>query len=293
MRVSVVILPVFRWEQARSVWARADELGFHGAYTYDHLSWRDFRDGPWFGAVPTLAAAATVTSRIRLGTLVTSANFRHPVTLAKDLMTLDDMSGGRMTVGIGAGTTGFDASVLGLPALSAPGRASRFEEFVRLLDVLLREPMTTWSGEYFAAHEAAMHPGSVQRPRVPFAIAAKGPRGTGLVARYADAWVTTGRGEVSPEESAAAVRDGLARARAACEQVGRDPADLRAVFLSGFTSDRPLSSYDTFLDVAHRYAAAGVTELVLHWPLPDTVFAADVSVLERVAEAGIPAVSRW
>jgi hypothetical protein len=119
-----------------------------------------------------------------------------------------------------------------------------------------------------------MHPGSVQRPRIPFAIAAKGPRGMGLVARYADAWVTTGGG-VSPEESAAAVRDGLARARAACEQVGRDPADLQAVFLSGFTSDRPLSSYGAFLDVAHRYAAAGVTELA------------------RVAEEGIPAVSSW
>ncbi|RYE74216.1 MAG: LLM class flavin-dependent oxidoreductase, partial [Myxococcales bacterium] len=98
--LSTVILPHQRWaEGARETWRRAEALGFHAAYTYDHLSWRTFRDGPWFGAVPTLAAAAGVTERIRLGTMVTSANFRHPVTMAKDLISLDDLSAGRVTLG--------------------------------------------------------------------------------------------------------------------------------------------------------------------------------------------------
>jgi hypothetical protein len=62
LRSSTVILPIYRWhEQGRELWQRAEELGFHAAYTYDHLSWRTFRDGPWFGAVPTLTAAAAVT----------------------------------------------------------------------------------------------------------------------------------------------------------------------------------------------------------------------------------------
>ena len=78
---------------------------------------RSFRDRPWFGAVPTLAAAAAATTHLRLGPLVTSPNFRHPVTLAKDLMSLDDISAGRLIVGIGAGGIGFDAEVLG----EAPG----------------------------------------------------------------------------------------------------------------------------------------------------------------------------
>lgn len=102
MRLSTVILPVYRWSEGREVWRRAEELGFDSAYTYDHLSWRAFRDRPWFGAVPTLTAAAAVTERLRLGTLVTSPNFRHPVTLAKDLISLDDISDGRITLGIGA-----------------------------------------------------------------------------------------------------------------------------------------------------------------------------------------------
>lgn len=101
-RLSTVILPIDRWhEGGRAKWRAAEELGFHAAYTYDHLSWRTFRDGPWFGALPTLTAAATATERLRLGTLVTSPNFRHPVTLAKELISLDDVSGGRITLGIG------------------------------------------------------------------------------------------------------------------------------------------------------------------------------------------------
>jgi alkanesulfonate monooxygenase SsuD/methylene tetrahydromethanopterin reductase-like flavin-dependent oxidoreductase (luciferase family) len=82
MRLSTEILPSYRWhEQGREVWRRAEELRFHAAYTYDHLSWRvPFRDGPWFGAVPTLTAAAGVTSRIRLGTMVTSVKPRSRIT---------------------------------------------------------------------------------------------------------------------------------------------------------------------------------------------------------------------
>jgi alkanesulfonate monooxygenase SsuD/methylene tetrahydromethanopterin reductase-like flavin-dependent oxidoreductase (luciferase family) len=80
LRLSTVVLPYRRWHQgARATWQLAEELGFHTAYTYDHLSWRTFRDGPWFGAVPTLTAAAAVTERLRLGTLVTSVKALSPI----------------------------------------------------------------------------------------------------------------------------------------------------------------------------------------------------------------------
>ena len=76
-----------------------EDRGFAHGWTYDHLAWRDLAEQDWFGTIPTLTAAATVTTRLRLGTWVTSPNFRHPVTLAKDLMTLDDISGGRVIAG--------------------------------------------------------------------------------------------------------------------------------------------------------------------------------------------------
>jgi len=81
MRLSTVILPIHRWSEGQKNWQKAEDLGFHAAYTYDHLSWRSFRDGPWFGAVPTLTAAATATRGIRLGTLVTSVKPRSRITM--------------------------------------------------------------------------------------------------------------------------------------------------------------------------------------------------------------------
>ncbi|AXE27859.1 hypothetical protein C0216_30210 [Streptomyces globosus] len=74
------LLPIDRWhEGGRAKWRRAEKLGFHAAYSYDHLSWRSFRDGPWFGAIPTLTAAAAATQNMRLGTLVTSVKPRSPI----------------------------------------------------------------------------------------------------------------------------------------------------------------------------------------------------------------------
>ncbi|MEU4892255.1 LLM class flavin-dependent oxidoreductase [Streptomyces sp. NPDC044780] len=296
MRLSTVILPVRRWtEGGREVWQRAEELGFHAAYTYDHLSWRSFRDGPWFGAIPTLTAAAAATSRMRLGTLVTSPNFRHPVTLAKELITLDDVSGGRIGLGIGAGGSGFDATALlrgGEEPWSPRERADRFAEFVELLDRLLTHDVVTYEGTHYNAHEVRNIPGCVQPSRIPFAVAATGPRGMRLAARYGQAWVTTGDPKISetgtPADSLAAIGGQLARLGEACEQAGRDPDDLDAVLLTGFTPDpgRPLSSVDAFVDFAGRHAELGIDEIVLHWPIPDSVFAADLDVFEKIATEG-------
>ena len=172
----------------RERWCAAEALGFDHVWTYDHLTWRMLRDGPWFGAIPTLTAAALATSRIRLGTLVASPNFRHPVPFAKELMTLDDIAAGRLTLGIGAGGLGWDATALGQQTWSAHERADRFEEFVTLLDQLLSQPATSHAGRYYSADEARALPGCVQQPRIPFAIAAAGPRGMRLAARFASTW---------------------------------------------------------------------------------------------------------
>jgi alkanesulfonate monooxygenase SsuD/methylene tetrahydromethanopterin reductase-like flavin-dependent oxidoreductase (luciferase family) len=278
---------VYPWREGRHIWREAEDLGFHAAYTYDHLSWRTFRDGPWFGALPTLAAAATATARLRLGTLVTSPNFRHPVTLAKELITLDDVSGGRMTLGIGAGGSGFDATALGQQPWPVRERAERFGEFVPLLDTLLTQDTTSYTGTYYSAHEVRTIPGCVQRPRLPFAVAATGPRGMRLAARYGQAWVTTGDPKTSATGTAAdsleAIRTQVTRLAEAGAAVGRDTAVMEKVLLAGFTPDRPLDSLDAFVDFAGRHAALGFTEIVLHWPIPDSAFAADERVFERIA----------
>jgi alkanesulfonate monooxygenase SsuD/methylene tetrahydromethanopterin reductase-like flavin-dependent oxidoreductase (luciferase family) len=293
LRLSTVILPVRHWsEGGREQWRHAETLGFHTAYTYDHLSWRTFRDGPWFGAIPTLTAAAAATEKLRLGTLVTSPNFRHPVTLAKDLISLDDISGGRITLGIGAGGNGFDASTL-LRGDEEPWtpreRADRFGEFVSLLDLLLTEDSVTHEGTFYSANEARNIPGCVQRPRLPFAVAGTGPRGMKLAARYGQAWVTTGDPKIfetgTPAESRAAIRDQIEKLGKACAELGRDVAGLDKILLTGFTPDRnqPLDSLDAFVDFAGRHAELGITEIAVHAPIPDSDFAADQAVFEKIA----------
>lgn len=288
--LSTVILPYQRWnEGARESWQRAEELGFEAAYTYDHLSWRTFRDGPWFGAVPTLTAAAAVTDRLRLGTLVTSPNFRHPVTLAKDLITLDDVSAGRITLGIGAGTSGFDAAVLGQEPWRPKERAERFTEFVALLDQLLTSPDVTATRQFYSAYEARNLPGCVQSPRIPFAVAATGRRGLALAARYGQAWVSTGDPTLfesgTATQSDAALAGQVARLEEACVAADRDPASIRRVLLTGFTpeANEPLESFERFVNFAGRHAALGFDEIVIHWPIPDSDFAAPMDVFEHIA----------
>ncbi len=118
--------------------------------------------------VPTLVAAATVTSTLRLGPLVTSPNFRHPLVLAKDLIALDDISRGRLIVGIGAGGTGFDATVLGHDAVVARASATSDSTSSRARwSALLREPSSSLEGRYYPVVDSRQIPGPVQTPRPP------------------------------------------------------------------------------------------------------------------------------
>ena len=291
MRLSTVILPIYRWSEGRSIWRRAEAMGFHAAYTYDHLSWRTFRDRTWFGAISTLAAAAVATDRLRLGTLVTSPNFRHPVTLAKELMTLDDVSDGRLTVGIGSGGVGFDATVLGQAPWSASERTERFEEFVPMLHRLLTQRSTTQPGAFYAAEEARMIPGCVQQPRVPFVIAATGPRGLALAAAYGRGWVTygspAGTDAVPADHVPVVISSQMDQLREACSRQGRAYDELDKLMLQGSSAERPLRSLDAFVDWAGRYQALGMTELVIHWPVPESIFDCELDLFETIATEGL------
>jgi len=283
MRVGIIILPDQRWQDARQRWRRAEEYGFDHAWTYDHLGWRELVDGPWFDAVPTLTAAATVTSRIRLGTFVASPNFRHPVHFVREVTALDDISGGRIILGVGAGGTGFDARVLGAAELSPRARADRFGEFAELLDLLLREDRVTWRGDYYAAEDARSTPGCVQSPRVPFVIAANGPRTMRLAALYGRGWVTTGRAADDLNQWWRLVAGMVARFEEALGAVGRDPASVDRYLSLDAAPVFSLASLSAFSEAVGRAAALGFTDVVTHWPRESGWYAGDEAVLDAVA----------
>lgn len=287
MRIGLVILPTDRWPEARRQWEWADDAGFATAWTYDHIRWGGMPDGPWHASVPVLAAAASVTTRIRVGTLVATPNFRHPVTLARDALALDDISGGRLDLGLGPGSLGLDASALGQEPWGATERLQRFGEFLDVLHPILDgEPhaRTTTRTEHYAAVEAPSTPGSVQRP-LPLTVAAGGPKGMRLVVEHGRHWVTVGpTGGVThtPETVLEAVQRQVPLLDAACHTIGRDPATIGRTLL-WMPYEPPITSADQFDELAAPYQQMGFDQFVLHHPAQTGPFRGHLAAFEHIA----------
>ncbi len=285
VRVGIVVLPMARWPQQRELWRRAEAYGFDHAWTYDHLTWDDFAGMPWGATIPTLTAAATATSTVPLGTWVASPNYRHPVTFAKELAALDDISGGRAVLGVGAGTSGSDAAVLGGPALTPGRRAGRLEEFVDLLDAVLTRESTNHHGEFFDAVDAATTLPCLQRPRLPFVIAANGPRLMRLALRHGRAWATTGprSSEVDGDHAWWAGVAALA-GRFEDLQAAAGSAAIDRMLSVDAAPTFSLSSIEAFRDAVGRAGELGFTDVVVHWPVPGAPrYDAPESMVEVVA----------
>jgi alkanesulfonate monooxygenase SsuD/methylene tetrahydromethanopterin reductase-like flavin-dependent oxidoreductase (luciferase family) len=282
MRFGITILPEHRWADAEPLWRRSEELGFDHAWTYDHLTWGGLPDSPWYGTVSTLTAAAMVTSRIRLGTFVTSPNYRHPVTFLRDLLSLEDISGGRILCGIGTGGD-IDSRILGGEALSPRQRVDRLQEFTELLDRLLTGDHVSADGTYFSAVDARTLPGPVQQPRTPFVMAANGPRSLRLAARHGAGWVTTGPKVDTLEEWWTALKGLSARLDDALAAQGRNAATFERHLNLDSSPVYSLASVDAFEEMTGRADELGFTDVIAHWPRPQDPYAGSVATLERVA----------
>ena len=281
MRYGLTILPEHRWADAAPMWRAAEEMGFDHAWTYDHLVWAGLPDAPWFGTTPTLTAAAMVTGRVGLGTLVSSPNYRHPVTFMRDLLALDDISGGRLICGLGTGGD-LDSRILG-DALTVRQRVDRFHEFTELLDRLLREDHVEHDGAFYRAADARTLPGPVQQPRIPFVIAANGPRSLRLAAAHGAGWVTTGGRAETLEEWWSSVAELSLRLEHSLADAGRDAGAIDRYLLLDSSPVYSLDSAELFEEMAGRAGDLGFTDVITHWPRPEGVYAGEVAVLEDVA----------
>ena len=293
MRFGIVILPQHDWPDAARYWRGAEELGFDSAWTYDHLSWRGLANERWHATIPTLTAAAMVTRTIRIGTFVASPNYRHPVTFAKDAATLDQISGGRLTLGLGSGGTGFDSEVLGQEPLTPRQRFDRLASFTAGLDRLLRgeraedaasEPAgISFSDDWYTAHGARMVGIHAQQPRTPFMIAANGPRSMRLAVRHGHGWVTTGPDGVTGDDWWSAVVALNEKLSASCVAAGRDPANIERTLSVDSGGQFALESVGSFEDCVGRARDAGFDQVIAHWPRPEGIYAGAESVLVEAA----------
>jgi alkanesulfonate monooxygenase SsuD/methylene tetrahydromethanopterin reductase-like flavin-dependent oxidoreductase (luciferase family) len=282
MRVGITILTDLPWAEARPRWRAVEEMGFDHAWTYDHLVWAGLPDSPWVTATPVLGAAAEVTSRIGLGTLVASPNFRHPYLLFRDAQALEDLTDGRFLLGVGTGGER-DSRVLGLGEMGVKERVDRFQELTDTLVALRDGDHVSQDGRWFSLDDARTLP---PLRRTPLLVAANGPRSLRYAARVGDGWVTTGPYTGTLEEWWAGLTTAAATYDEALAAAGRGP--LPRYLLTDSTDRFALTSRGFFEEVAGRAAELGFTDLVTHWPRDGSPYAGDVAVLEEVAREVVP-----
>jgi len=214
------------YETIRAIARQAETDGFDSIWLADHLLYRNPGEptrGIW-ECWTRLSALAEATRRVEIGTLVLCNSFRHPAILAKMATTADEVSGGRLILGVGAGWNEPEYQAFGLPF---DHRVDRFEEALQILKPLLHEGHVDFAGQYYQARNCDIVPRGPRSEGPPLLVGSEGPRMLKLTAQYADLWNTGYMGQ--PETMVSR----LATIEAACREVGRDPATLGITALIG------------------------------------------------------------
>ena len=252
----------------RALGIAAEEGGLDSVWGADHLIFRDGGETTGIHECWTvLTAIAAITSRVEIGPLVLALPFRNPALTAKMAAELDEVSGGRLILGLGCGWHRPEFDAFGYPF---DHRVSRFDEGLQVLVPLLREGRVTFSGRYHHAVDAELRPRPIRQGGPPIMIAGKQPRMLKLVARYADQWNAAWYGH--PDE-AHELRERLTNLHAALDAASRDPATLEMtagifVAFEGAEADAPeraiRGSLDEVADALAGYAALGISHLIAH-----------------------------
>ncbi len=292
MRFGVVLLQNMPYQELVKHWQKFESLSFDSTWIADHFVNYAQPGGPWYEGWSLLAALASVTSEIRIGTLVTSIPLRNPAVLARQAMTIDHISNGRLELGIGAGAPGsIDPSyrMAGIEDWPFEERVERFREQIEILDTLLRNRESNYNGQYYKIGGAIIEPRPVQEPRPPLVIAAHANASLRIAAEYADTWTSFG-GEFgsSPEIVVKKTKKRMNQLEEHCKEFGRDFGTLeRSLLIFGEEGNTAFASEKHFTEIVKRYADVGITELVFFYPF----FAPDqFPMVEQIAKDTIPSL---
>lgn len=247
------------WDELRTQWEWADSAGFDSAWGFDHFFSLTEGDetGPCMDGWTLLAGLAMVTKNVRIGLMVTSATHRLPTVLAKQMVTVDVISGGRAVLGIGAGWHEREHEAFGIPFPSPRERVDRFGETMEIISRSEKEERVTFHGDYYSVENCPFEPRPVNG-HVPVLVGSTGKRMMQHIARYADAWDGGG----TPEEYAAMGE----RLNAICTEVGRDPSEIRWALSTGAEY---LESPEAFETQVRRYWEVGVRSFLFSTPRGD------------------------
>ena len=232
----------------------AETLGFDGAWGFDHFH-PMYGEGPGetFEGMTTLAALAGVTSRIRLGLLVTGVTYRHPSVLASQAVTIDHASHGRLELALGAAWHEEEHTQLGIPFPATGARFDLLEDTLEIVHRLFTGEVVSYDGKVVSLQEAQMRPTPVQKPHPPIWIGGMGPKRTlPLVGRYADVWHAWG--------SPSSLKETNARIDELAQEAGRSPSDIQRA------SSLSLDDVDEARKRAGKWVDAGYDYLVCGWP---------------------------
>ncbi len=229
--------------ELQELWRRIEQLGFDWISIWDHFYAADASGDPHcLEATVAHAALAAATTRVRCGSLVYSASYRHPAVIANAMATLDQLSGGRVVLGLGAGWLQHEYEAYGFPFGTAGQRLRRLEESIQCVRGLLTQDTTTFAGDYFQLRDARCEPKPVQE-QLPIWVGGGGEKVTlRIVARHADGWNVP---FIGPDAWAA-------KSRAIdehCEREGRDPAEITRTVNVGLAFEES-ELYDQFGSIA-------------------------------------------
>lgn len=249
------------WVELRDIWIAADGAGaYTGGWLNDHFyPPRPGQRGALFEAWTLLASLAAVTERLRLGTMVTSNTFRHPSLLAKMAITIDQVSAGRLDIGLGAGWHEEEHTAFGIELPPAAVRWERLDETCAILDGLMTNEVFSFAGSHFTLVDAEPGLRPVQQPRPPIVIGGIGPRRTlPLVAKWADHWNWWDRG-ATPADFA----ERLSMLHAQCDAIGRDRGEIEVSAIVMFSGDVAET-----VESALEFVAAGAEHIQLSFRTP-------------------------
>jgi F420-dependent oxidoreductase-like protein len=276
MRFSVWPSPQRPWRDVRDIVLHCDETGWDGAYFADHFMPDDPAGAPADGAVlecwSVLAACAAETRHLRLGSLVSGNLYRHPAVVANAAATIDQISGGRFIIGLGAGWQRNEHAAYGIDLLDVGPRLDRLDEACVVITSLLRERRTTYHGVHYRITDAPCDPKPVQSP-LPLLIGGSGEKRTmRIAATHADEWNAWGtaedfrrRTEVLARHCAAVGRDpgSIARSTQALVYLSTDEQWLAPLRDAGSARARLLGTPAELVEQVAAYDAVGVDELVI------------------------------